>query len=401
MTSEIKVAALQGKSPNFKINLANDTTLKMESDLRLQNQSYLPVPGGDPEANVFARPQNPDYGSLFMNTRTGKLEYWKHGGKGGWGYIVSSGAAGEDGDQGEFLYPWETGSSFVFTSAGRGGSSNTYIAPDINTVRSHSSYNGSNAWENEYLTTPQYDGVMQWTVPGTGVWEFEVAGARGGQSSGYGGYRSYGWGYTVAGDFTFNGGDKVMIVVGQTGQNSQNGGGGGGSFVYVNRNDSYPLLAGGGGGGAGYNSGNGYDATSSSTAGGSPQCGTSGGSNGNSGGDAYGNGGGGGGWNSFGNTGGTGGNTSNFRGKSASYYGGFGMGGGAQGGDNGGGGGGGYSGGGSGCDGGNGWGGGGGGSYIWTGSSAYAGQSQNKGVNGSSQGGGTGYGYVKVTLKSV
>ena len=77
------------------------------------------------------------------------------------------------------------------------------------------------------------------------------------------------------------------------------------------------------------------------------------------------------------------------------------MGGGAQGGDNGGGGGGGYSGGGSGCDGGNGWGGGGGGSYIWTGSPLYAGASQNKGNNTSSTGGTQGWGYVKVTLKSV
>lgn len=401
MTSELRVAALQGNSPNFKINLANDSTLKMESDLRLQNQSYLPVPAGDPEANVFARPQDPVYGSIFMNTKTGKLEYWKHGGKGGWGYIISAGAAGEEEEGGAALYPWETGASFTFTSGGRGGSSNTYIAPSIGNVRSHSSYSGSDAWENEYLTTPQYDGVMQWTIPKTGVWTFEVAGAKGGQSSGYGGYRTPGWGYTVEGDFTFNSGDKVMIVVGQQGQNSQNGGGGGGSFVYVNRSDSYPLLAAGGGGGAGYNTSNGYDATSSSTAGGSPGCGTSGGSNGNSGGDAYGNGGSGGGWNSYGNTGGSGGNTSNFRGKSASYYGGFGMGGGAQGGDNGGGGGGGYSGGGSGCDGGNGWGGGGGGSYIWTGSSLYAGSSQNKGNNTSSAGGSQGWGYVKVTLKSV
>ena len=401
MTSEIKVAALQGNSPNFKINLANDSTLKMESDLRLQNQSYLPVPGGDPEANVYARPQDPVYGSLFMNTKTGKLEYWKHGGKGGWGYIVSAGAAGEEEEGGAALYPWETGASFTFTSGGRGGSSDTYIAPSIGNVRSHSSYSGSDAWENEYLTTPSYDGVMQWTIPKTGVWEFEAAGARGGQSSGYGGYRSYGWGYSVAADFAFNGGDKVMIVVGQIGQNAQNGGGGGGSFVYINRNDSYPLLAGGGGGGAGYNSGNGYDATSSSTAGGCPPCGTSGGSGGNAGGDAYGNGGSGGGWNGYGNAGGSGGNTSNFRGKQASYYGGFGMGGGAQGGDNGGGGGGGYSGGGSGCDGGNGWGGGGGGSYIWTGSSLYAGNQTNKGSNGWSHGGGTGWGFVKVTLKSV
>ena len=78
-----------------------------------------------------------------------------------------------------------------------------------------------------------------------------------------------------------------------------------------------------------------------------------------------------------------------------------GNGGGGQGGDNGGGGGGGYSGGASGCDGGNGWGGGGGGSYKWTGNPKYAGSSQDIGLNTGSDGGGTGWGYVKVTLKSV
>ena len=109
-----------------------------------------------------------------------------------------------------------------------------------------------------------------------------------------------------------------------------------------------------------------------------------------------------GGWNNYGNTGNDGGNNGeNFRGKRATSRGGFGMGGGGQGGDNGGGGGGGYSGGASGCDGGNGWGGGGGGSYMWTGNPKYAGSSSNIGLNTGSTGGGTGWGYVKVTLKSV
>ena len=401
MTSELKVAALQGNSPNFKINLANDSTLKLESDLRLQNQSYLPLPGGDPEQNVFARPQDPVYGSVFMNTRTGKLEYWKHGGKGGWGYIVSSAGDGEEG-AGDFLYSWEVNASFTFTSGGRGGSQNdTHTAYSISQLRNQNPYSGQD-WVNEYLTTPSYDGVLQWTVPGTGVWEFEVAGARGGISQGYGGNRQPGYGYTNKASFTLNKNDNIMIVVGQQGANNQNGGGGGGSFVFENRNDQYPLMAAGGGGGAGYNSSDGYNSSSSKSGGSVGNCGTSGGSSGGTGGDAYGNGGAGGGWNNYGNTGNDGGNNGqNFRGKRATSRGGFGMGGGGQGGDNGGGGGGGYSGGASGCDGGNGWGGGGGGSYMWTGNPKYAGSSSNIGLNTGSTGGGTGWGYVKVTLKSV
>ena len=66
------------------------------------------------DQNVFARPQDPVYGSVFMNTRTGKLEYWKHGGKGGWGYIISGDADGEE--EGEIFYTRGRYISFTFTS---------------------------------------------------------------------------------------------------------------------------------------------------------------------------------------------------------------------------------------------------------------------------------------------
>ena len=83
MPGRLNVADLQGKSPDFKIELEHDTVLEVHGDLRLNNQSYAPIPGGPDNE----KPNNPEYGSLWMNTWTGQLEYWKGPGKGGWQYI--------------------------------------------------------------------------------------------------------------------------------------------------------------------------------------------------------------------------------------------------------------------------------------------------------------------------
>ena len=83
MPGRLNVADIQGKSPDFKVQLEDDTLLEIHGDLRLNNQSYAPIPGGPDNE----RPSNPTYGSLWMNTWTGQLEYWKGPGKGGWQYI--------------------------------------------------------------------------------------------------------------------------------------------------------------------------------------------------------------------------------------------------------------------------------------------------------------------------
>ena len=96
MPGRLNVADLQGKSPDFKIELEHDTVLEVHGDLRLNNQSYAPIPGGPDNE----KPNNPEYGSLWMNTWTGQLEYWKGPGKGGWDYI-NPGSAGANTESGQ------------------------------------------------------------------------------------------------------------------------------------------------------------------------------------------------------------------------------------------------------------------------------------------------------------
>ena len=83
MAGDLKVANIQGLSPGFTVELDGDSVLEVEGDLRLQGLSYAPIPGGPDNE----KPLNPKYGSTWMNTWTGKLEYWKGPGKGGWDYI--------------------------------------------------------------------------------------------------------------------------------------------------------------------------------------------------------------------------------------------------------------------------------------------------------------------------
>ena len=93
-------------------------------------------------------------------------------------------------------------------------------------------------------------GIQAWTVPYTGTYRIEGYGARGG---GLG----PGKGARVRGDFALKKGDTLYVIVGQTGNTSNQtgypyvGGGGGASFVYTNVMATTPLLvAAGGGGGA-------------------------------------------------------------------------------------------------------------------------------------------------------
>lgn len=93
MPGKINVANIQGLSPDFEVELDSDSTIEVHGDLRLQNQSYLPMPGGPDNE----KPTNPKYGSTWMNTWTGQLEYWKGPGKGGWDYINPGTAGGAGG----------------------------------------------------------------------------------------------------------------------------------------------------------------------------------------------------------------------------------------------------------------------------------------------------------------
>jgi hypothetical protein len=76
-------------------------------------------------------------------------------------------------------------------------------------------------------------GIQNWTVPHSGTYTIEVAGA--GVSGGRGA--------KLSGQFSLSGGDVLKIVVGQS---QGNGGGSGGTFVATSQNT--PLIIGGGGG---------------------------------------------------------------------------------------------------------------------------------------------------------
>ncbi len=102
-------------------------------------------------------------------------------------------------------------------------------------------------WYDTYLSMTN-QGIMRWTVPVTGTYRLEVAGASGGLHPSYGQQRSKG--ARIIGDVTLIGGTIINIVVGQAGANTGSPygpGGGGGSFVYID--SSNPIIIAGGGAG--------------------------------------------------------------------------------------------------------------------------------------------------------
>jgi hypothetical protein len=96
-------------------------------------------------------------------------------------------------------------------------------------------------------------GIYTWTVPSTGNYQLEVAGAAGG--SNIKASRTGGSGAYLKSSLELTAGTQIKIVVGQKGIDNSNtsltytgGAGGGGTFIY--KSDNTPLLVAGGGGGA-------------------------------------------------------------------------------------------------------------------------------------------------------
>ena len=98
------------------------------------------------------------------------------------------------------------------------------------------------------------DGKQEWQVPITGKFAVEACGASGGDGSSP---KKGGKGAKVSGSLTLVKGEKLEILVGQTGSTldgSHAGSGGGGTFVFRPAGHHIPtLVAGGGGGGGSYN----------------------------------------------------------------------------------------------------------------------------------------------------
>lgn len=139
------------------------------------------------------------------------------------------------------------GSLYAFTLATfTPGSQSGPSGPSLATAQAGLTITGDQTWKNNTAYFDVVNGIQIWTVPTSGTYRITAAGARGGQSNGYG--PAGGYGTSMRGDFALAGGQKIKILVGQAGEsNYYDGGGGGGSFV--TQFDNTPLIIAGGGGG--------------------------------------------------------------------------------------------------------------------------------------------------------
>jgi len=128
----------------------------------------------------------------------------------------------------------------TFTSGGVTGR----LGPDLATLRA--SYTTASAWRDTYLQQGNFQGYQDWTVPVSGIYEFDARGASGFDGSGAGGV---GRGAIVKGRVSLTKGEIITIVCGQIGTaptSGAAGGSGGGTFV-VRKAGNVPLFVAGGG----------------------------------------------------------------------------------------------------------------------------------------------------------
>lgn len=168
-----------------------------------------------------------------------------------------SSVRGSFGPQGRFgrkvaLFPFTT---HTFTPAGLTGR----FGPTLTQVRS--AYNTT--WdENPLYFGMTYQGVQEFTIPETGLYQIELAGGRGGNvtngsAGGYGTANENGTFYAAGNGaiLTINANliasEKLIIAAGQVGTTQSDGmgaGGGGASWVSINTVNNLLAIAGGGGG---------------------------------------------------------------------------------------------------------------------------------------------------------
>jgi len=132
-----------------------------------------------------------------------------------------------------------TNNTHTFTSCGETGR----IGPTITQMRA--AYNVT--WDGTYLKQGDFQGYQDWTVPISGIYEFEAKGASGYNGSGSG---TPGLGARVKGRVVLTKGETITIAVGQVGEapsaGNNYGGSGGGTFV-VRKSSNEPLFVAGGG----------------------------------------------------------------------------------------------------------------------------------------------------------
>jgi len=146
--------------------------------------------------------------------------------------------------------------TFTFTSAGLCGR----FGPTFASLTSNATYSAQPWTSNAaFFSQGRAQGYQVWQPPISGIYEIEVAGARGQDGSGSTPDRR-GRGAIVRGNFTLSTGYKLEMVVGQiagssvniasatTVANTSNAGAGGGSFVVLQGTSTPVIIAGGGGG---------------------------------------------------------------------------------------------------------------------------------------------------------
>ena len=107
------------------------------------------------------------------------------------------------------------------------------------------------------LVTINANGLQQWTVPVTSIYQFTVVGAVGGLGR-YNDSTDIGNGTQMHGELLLIAGTILYICVGQKGgdytdiNTNASGGGGGMSLVTIQGDDTLPLIVAGGGGGSAY-----------------------------------------------------------------------------------------------------------------------------------------------------
>ena len=147
---------------------------------------------------------------------------------------------------------------YIFTNCGASGKD----GPTWTEV--NASYLGTNLAGSISMTT---QGIQEWTVPDSGTYVVEAAGAMGGRNPNANG--DFGYGAYARGKFNLSVGDKLKILVGQMGLNSTSNNSGGGGGTFVTTDSDIPLIIAGGGGGSKGNTrgGNGLDGANGGNAG--------------------------------------------------------------------------------------------------------------------------------------
>jgi len=131
-----------------------------------------------------------------------------------------------------------TEDTHTFTSGGQTGR----VGPDSATLQQ--AYSGA-SWASAYINEGDFQGYQDWTVPISGVYEFEAKGASAHDS----GVGQVGRGAIVRGRVELTKGELITIAIGQRGEQPTNGvigGSGGGTFI-VRKAGNQPLFVAGGG----------------------------------------------------------------------------------------------------------------------------------------------------------